>query len=118
VYLGVVADERFAADPVEYRVVVPGDGAGLAAALRAGGWPVTLHRADGLSGPAAVLFVAVDASRAREVERVLDRLAPDGFRTSSRLRSAAWSPVPTGYLVMTTGARLTRKATRTARTSA
>ena len=26
VYLGVVADGRFAGDPVEYRVVVPGDG--------------------------------------------------------------------------------------------
>jgi hypothetical protein len=31
----------------------------------------------------------VDACRAGEIERELDRLAPHGFRTSSRLRSAA-----------------------------
>ena len=30
VYVGVVADGRFAGDPVEYRVVLPGDGAGPA----------------------------------------------------------------------------------------
>jgi uncharacterized protein YebE (UPF0316 family) len=109
VYLGVVADERFAADPIEYRVVVPGDAAGLAADLRARGWPVTLHPADGLDGPATVLFVAVDAWRAGEIERELDRLAPHGFRTSSRLRSAAGPPVPPGYLAMSTGTRLTRR---------
>ena len=55
VYLGVVADGRFAGDPVEYRVVLPGDGAAPAAELRACGWPVTVQHAVGLTGPATVL---------------------------------------------------------------
>jgi uncharacterized protein YebE (UPF0316 family) len=106
VYVGVVADGRFAGDPVEYRVVLPGDGAGPAEDLRARGWPVTVQPALGLDGTATVLFVVVDAGRAAEVERDLERFAPDGFRTSSRLRSAIWMPLPAGYVVMGAGARL------------
>ncbi|HEX5810935.1 MAG TPA: DUF5698 domain-containing protein [Pseudonocardia sp.] len=118
VYLGVVADGRFAGDPVEYRVVLPGDGAASAADLRGRGWPVTVQHAVGLTGPATVLVVAVDAGRTAEVERDLERYAPGGFRTSSRLRSATWMPLPPQYVVMTTGARLpwtSRKAAAAAR---
>jgi len=118
VYLGVVADGRFAGDPVEYRVVLPGDGAASAAELRARGWPVTVQHAVGITGPATVLAVAVDAGRTTEVERDLERYAPGGFRTSSRLRSATWMPLPPEYVVMTAGARLpwtTRKAAAPAR---
>jgi uncharacterized protein YebE (UPF0316 family) len=111
VYVGVVADGRFADDPVEYRVVLPNDGVAPAEELRARGWPVTVHPALGLRGPASVLFVVVDAGRAVELERDLDELAPDGFRTSSRLRSATWMPLPTGYIAMSTGARLLRPRT-------
>ena len=114
VYLGVVADGQFAGDPVEYRVVLPGDAvAASCAELRARGWPVTVQHAVGLTGPATVLVVAVDAGRTADVERDLERYAPGGFRTSSRLRSAAWMPLPPEYVVMTAGARLpwtTRKA--------
>ncbi len=103
VYLGATADERIAGDPVEYRVVVPGDGAGLAAALRTRGWPVTVQTAEGLRGPATLLFVAVDAARAREVDRDLDELAPGEFRTSTRLRMAGSAPLPPGYLTVGAG---------------
>ena len=108
VYLGVAADDRFSGDPIEHRVVVQGDGAALAEELRARGWPVTLQAAVGLRGPAAVLFVAVDAGRAADADRDLEQLAAGAFRTSSRLRSASWMPLPPGYLVMSTGARLRR----------
>lgn len=97
VYLGATADERIARDRVEYRVVVPGDGTELAADLRARGWPVTMQTAAGLRGPAAVLFVAVDAGRAAQVSRDLDQLAPGAFRTSNRLSSAASAQLPPGY---------------------
>jgi uncharacterized protein YebE (UPF0316 family) len=108
VYVGVAADGRFAGDPVEYRVVLPGDGTGPAAQLWARGWRVTVQPALGLQGAATVLFVVVDAGRTAEIERDLAQFAPDGFRTSTRLRSATWAPLPPGYLVMTTGARLLR----------
>ena len=98
VYLGCLADERLAGEPVEYRVVVPGDGAELAAALRARGWPLTVQAAAGIRGPATVLFVAVDAARASDVDRDLNELAPSAFRTSNRLRSAISAPLPAGYL--------------------
>jgi uncharacterized protein YebE (UPF0316 family) len=114
VYVGVVADGRFAGDPVEYRVVLPGDGSEPAGELRARGWPVTMQPAHGLTGAASVLFVVVDASRAAEAERDLDRFAPDGFRTSSRLRSATWTPLPPEYIVMSARDRLLR-TTRNAR---
>jgi uncharacterized protein YebE (UPF0316 family) len=106
VYVGVVVDGRFAGDPVEYRVVLPGNGAVSAGALRARGWPVTTQSALGLDGPVTVLFVVVDAGRAAEVESDLELLVPDGFRTSSRLRSATWMPLPTGYIVMSARSRL------------
>ncbi len=112
VYLGVVADGRLAGDPVEYRIVVPGDGAGPAGELRARGWPVTVQHASGHGGPAAVLVVVVTGSRTAEVERDLERLAPDGFHSSTRLRSASRSAgrtAPTAArTVATAGARLLR----------
>lgn len=87
VYLGVVVDGRFAGDPVEYRVVLPGDGAELAAELAERGWPVTRHAAHGPGGPATVLSVVTRPRRAADLETVLELLAPDGFRTTSRLAS-------------------------------
>ena len=88
VYLGVVVDGRFAGDPVEYRVVLPGDGAGPAGELRARGWPVTTQPALGLDGPATVLSVVVDAGRAAQVERDLDCSRPTGSTPAAALRSA------------------------------
>lgn len=90
VHLGVVVDGRFAGDPVEYRVVLPGDGTRLAGELAARGWPVTMHSAQsghGPGGPATVLSVVAPPGRAAALDRVLEQLAPDGFRTTSRLTS-------------------------------
>jgi hypothetical protein len=69
-----------------------------------------MQPAHGLCGVATVLFVVVDAGRAAEVERDLERFAPDGFRTSSRLRSATWMPLPPEYIVMSARARLLKDA--------
>ena len=77
-----------------------------------------MQHAVGLIRQATVLSVVVDAGRTAEVERDLERYAPGGFRTSSRLRSATWMPLPPEYVVMTTGARIpwpTRKAAAAAR---
>src|SRR4051794_33858923 len=89
VYVGVIADTRFAGDPVEYRIVLPGNGHSPADELLARGWSVTSQAAHGLS-PATVLTAVVDSKWTREFERDLDRLAPEGLRTSIRLRSATW----------------------------
>jgi uncharacterized protein YebE (UPF0316 family) len=99
VYIGVVVDGRYAGDPVEHRVAVPGDGAGLGAELSARGWSVmmqavTMPAGLGPQGPATVLSVVAEAARTAEVERDLEQLAPDGFRASSRLRSASGVPAP------------------------
>ena len=109
VYLGVVADGRFAGDPVEYRVVLPGDGAASAADLRGRGWPVTVQHAVGLTGPATVLSVAVDAGRTAEVERDLERYVPDGFHTSTRLRSAKPVSLPPEFVGIAEGVDLLRR---------
>ena len=98
VYLGVVADGRFAGDPVEYRVVLPGDGAAATEALAARGWTVTAQPALGAGGPVTVLVVVVAAGRTAEVERDLDRLAPEGSAPApgSGRRSAARAPARPG----------------------
>jgi len=88
VYLGVIVDARFAGDPVEYRVVLPGENVATAEALRARGWPVTMHPAHGIDGPATVLTLVARANRAAQVDRDLQQLTPGGFHTSTRLRSA------------------------------
>jgi len=98
VYLGVGIGGRLAADPVEHRVVVAGDGADIAAQLRARGRPVTTQPAVGIDGPATILFVVACAGADAEVARELRRLAPDGFHTSSVLRSASATPLPLGFV--------------------
>lgn len=91
VYVGVAADGRLAAEPVEHRIVVPGDGARRSAALRAGGWPVTIQPAHGPDGPAAALSVVVAGGRSADVERALAGIDHGGLHTSSRLRTANWA---------------------------
>jgi uncharacterized protein YebE (UPF0316 family) len=88
VYVGIVADERLAREPLQYRVLVDGDGELLAGRLHEAGWPVTRQAAAGPGGPAAVLLVVVDAGQASRLDRDLDRLAPHGYRTRSRLHGA------------------------------
>ena len=95
--LGVAAGRWPAADPVEHRVVVSGDGTDLADPLRTRGWSVTSQPAAGLDGAATVLFVVASADTTAEVGRDQPRLAPHGFRTSL-LRSATWTPLPVGYV--------------------
>lgn len=85
VYLGILADERLARDPLEYRVLVQDDGELLADRLRQHGWAVTRQVAAGANGPAAVLHVVLDAGAASRLDRDLDRLAPYGSRVRSRL---------------------------------
>lgn len=90
VYLGVAVDGRLAGDPVEYRIVLPGDGTGLAAELTTRGWLVTthpVHSGHGPGGPATVLSVVVKPGRAAALDKVVEQLAPEGFRTTSRLAS-------------------------------
>jgi uncharacterized protein YebE (UPF0316 family) len=103
VYVGVVVDGRYAGDPVEHRVAVPGDGTWLGEALRARGWSVMMQTALGRHGPATVLSVVVESARTADVERDLEQLAPDGFRTSSRLRSAVGVPAPSRAASDTSG---------------
>ncbi len=88
VYLGVVVDGKFAGDPVEYRIVLPGEGADLAEELADRGWTVTTHPARGFGGPATVLSVVALPGRTGALDRDLEQLAPEGFRTTSRLTSA------------------------------
>jgi len=85
VYLGILADERLARDPLEYRVLVEDDGEQTAHLLRQHGWIVTRQLAAGANGPAAVLHIVLGADAARRLDRDLDRLAPHGSRIKSRL---------------------------------
>ena len=87
VYLGVVVDGRFAGDPVEYRIVLAGDGSGLAGELTERGWPVTRHAVQGPAGPATVVSVVTRSRRVADLNRALESLAPEGLRTTSRLSS-------------------------------
>lgn len=92
VYLGVLLDQRLAREPLEFRVLIPGDATAAVSGLRARGWTVlrqSVETADGADGRASVLLVVVDASRAADLTADLDRLVPHGLRTSSRLRSAS-----------------------------
>ncbi len=97
VYLGIVADERLTREPLQYRVLVAGDGEQLAEQLHHEGWPATRQLAIGPDGPAAVLLVVVHAEDAKRLDRDLDRLAPHGYRTRSRLHgSPRHELLPTG----------------------
>jgi hypothetical protein len=55
-----------------------------------------------------VLSVVVDPRRTAEIEHDLARVAPDGFHTSIRLRSANRMPLSPGLVGVAEGARLIR----------
>lgn len=89
VYLGVLLDQRLARESLEFRILVAGDAEGAANRLRERGWPVVRHVVEGDDGQASVLVVVVGPGLAPRFTEDLDRIVPDGFRTSSRLRSAS-----------------------------
>ena len=107
VYLGVLVDGRFAGDPVEYRVLVPGEGAGTTRALLDGGWDVMVLRSCGPDGTASLLSIVVNPGRTSQLERDLDRFAPGAVRSSVRLRSLSSAPLLPPPPI-TAGARLQR----------
>lgn len=108
--LGLLADGRLSAGQSAVRLIVDGDGDELARALRTLGWPVTRLHGEGLTGAAAVLLVVVDDGRVADLTADLGRLAPGGFWTVERLRTAHPSPLPTGYRqVRTHAARPVRR---------
>ncbi len=79
VYLGVVGDARFAGDPVEYRLVLPGEvtevAVNVAQDLLTRGWFVTMQPAHSSNRPATVLTVVARANQAVQLESDLDELA-------------------------------------------
>jgi uncharacterized protein YebE (UPF0316 family) len=89
VYLGVVADQRLTREPLQYRVLVDGDGELLAGQLHEAGWPAARQLAVGPDGPAAVILLVVEAADAGRLDRDLDRLAPRGYRTRTRLHGTS-----------------------------
>ena len=97
VYLGVVADERLTREPLEYRVLVDGDGDQLAEQLHHEGWPVTRQLAVGPDGPAAVFLVVVDAedatTRAGNPPR-MRRLGRGGNGQTTESGSSFWPVGP------------------------
>jgi uncharacterized protein YebE (UPF0316 family) len=89
--LGIVADRRMAHGRSEVRVVIPGSDGGLAARLHERHWPATAMAAEGLHGPATVVFVAVDDHCLPSLLDDVRRLAPDAFWTVEPIVDA--SPV-------------------------
>jgi uncharacterized protein YebE (UPF0316 family) len=95
--LGVVADARLSTGQSTVRVIVDGDGDGLARALRERGWPLTALHGEGLSGRATLLLVVLDDNRLRHLLADLRVLTPNAFWTVERLQRAQPSALPTGY---------------------
>ncbi len=90
-FLGIAADARMAHGRSEVRVVVEGRDAILIDGLRRRGWPATAIAADGLHGPATVVFVAVDDACLPRILNDIRTLAPGAFWTVEPI--AETSPV-------------------------
>jgi uncharacterized protein YebE (UPF0316 family) len=86
--LGVFADERLSAGQSEVRIVVEGHDLELVRQLHDLGWPATSMGGLGPVGEVTVTFVAVDDKRLPRVLKDVERLAPDGFWTVERLKTA------------------------------
>lgn len=89
--LGLTLDRRMAHGRSEVRVVVPGSHASLVERLRNRGWPVTALSADGLNGPATIVFVAVADRCLPPLLDDVRSLAPGAFWTVEPIVDA--SPV-------------------------
>jgi uncharacterized protein YebE (UPF0316 family) len=68
---GLLVNERVSNGVAIVEVVVAGDGADVRDAFRSRGWPATTMPANGVSGPATLLFLVVHARRAGEVVDVV-----------------------------------------------
>jgi uncharacterized protein YebE (UPF0316 family) len=86
--LGISADKRMSRGQSDVRLVVEGSGAALLDALRGRGWPATAMAANGLRGPATVVFISVDDQCISSLLDDVQRLAPDAFWTVERLQAA------------------------------
>ncbi|MGB3184743.1 MAG: DUF5698 domain-containing protein [Ornithinimicrobium sp.] len=102
---GMVADERLSTGQSLVRIVVDGDGREELTSLRASGWPVTSIMADGVRGSVAVLMVTVNDKALSRLRGDIDRISPDGFETTERLRSVRPAPLPAGMHVINTRRR-------------
>ncbi len=89
--VGIVADRRMAHGRSEVRVVTSKPGGTLAARLHERRWPATAMAAEGLHGPATVVFVTVDDRCLPSLLDDVRRLAPDAFWTVEPIVDA--SPV-------------------------
>ena len=94
--LGMVVDERLSTGRSLVRLVVDGTGVEETTRLRVHGWPATRAAADGVNGPVALVTVAVDERVLARLNRDLDLLAPDAFRTVERLRDVRPTVLPAG----------------------
>jgi uncharacterized protein YebE (UPF0316 family) len=95
--LGVVADARFSGGQSAVHVVVDGDGAELARALRTGGWPVTVLPGDGVRGDVAFLVVVVDDRRVPALVGDLQAAAPAAFWSVERVQRTQPAPLPAAF---------------------
>jgi uncharacterized protein YebE (UPF0316 family) len=103
--LGMLADRRMARVRSEVRVVTPGSGGSLAARLHERRWPATAMAAEGLHGPASVVFVTVDDRCLTSLLDDVRRLAPDAFWTVEPIGDASPVRADDRYIELRSAAR-------------
>ena len=93
---GIAVDERLSTGQSLVRLIIDGNGDVAVTQLRARGWPATCVHADGVNGPVAVLTVAVEDRVLQRLTGDLDRILPEAFRMTERLREVRPTHLPDG----------------------
>jgi uncharacterized protein YebE (UPF0316 family) len=93
-YVGITVEEKLSLGTVLVRVITKRDSADLVEALKAAGYGLTTHAADGAQGPVTIVFTIVSRQALPRVVGIIRQFNPHAFYSVEDVRHASEGVFP------------------------
>ena len=93
-FLGVMLEKRLGLGTLTVRTVTRHDATQLVDHLRAEGYGVTSHSAEGASGPVKIVFSVIQRKQLDNVLSIIHKFAPDAFCAVDQVHAVTPASVP------------------------